>query len=322
MIRTFFVPPAPSVFLPIILFCIVAVFLFSAPAAAQAGAQSKNSSQPSTVKSALTGFENMALIPRGKFKRGSTFKEMIRGFDMCYKVDKTCQDWWLKDELPQKKIALDPFWIDIYETTNREYQKFVMDTGHRSPLDDTCETERCKAGNLWDRVWFPSGIGNQPVTQVSWEDADAYCRWKGKRLPTEAEWEKGARGTTGLIYPWGKAHPKGRARFMQKWLGTKTMTDVGHYKSGVSVYGLYDMAGNVWEWVNDWYERKYYEQSPEKNPRGPETGEFRVVRGGSWVNYPDTLRSAHRRWSRPEARFNDTGFRCAKDPVYETETIR
>ncbi len=264
-------------------------------------------------------YRGMVLIPGGKSKIGSTFKEIMKYFDMCYRVDKTCRDWWYKDELPQHKVILDDYWFDKYEVTNADYLKFVLATGHRPALDNSCETDKCREGNLWEGYTFSRSIRNQPVTQVSWDDAAAYCRWLGKRLPTEAEWERAARGPTGMMYPWGSSPPKGRANFKRKWMGTKTMTDVGHYSKGMSVYGIFDMAGNVWEWVGDWYEMNYYKKSPRKNPKGPDEGEFKVVKGGGWVNYGETLHSSIRRWSRPEARFNDTGFRCAKDAVDETQ---
>ena len=197
--------------------------------------------------------------------------------------------------------------------TNEKYLEFVLATGHRFALDQTCDTDKCRDGNLWQGASFPPRIKHLPVTQVSWHDADAICRWRGKRLPSEAEWEKAARGPSGNLYPWGARSPKNRATYGRKWRGVFTMTEVGTYSQGTSIYGVHDMAGNVWEWVDDWYDLKYYNWRRKKNPRGPTEGDFKVVRGGSWVNYPDTLRSSYRRWSQPEVRFNDTGFRCAKD---------
>ncbi|GJL79599.1 MAG: hypothetical protein NPINA01_25880 [Nitrospinaceae bacterium] len=264
----------------------------------------------------------MVKIEAGTFKRGSTFEETKDYLEMCREWDKACQLWWFQDEFPDKRITLDSYWIDMFEVSNAQYLKFVKATGHRPALDDSCLTKKCWKGNLWKGASFPQNIRNQPVTQVNWYDADAYCRWRGKRLPSEAEWEKAARGPQGNVYPWGSASPKGRATFQRKWRGVFTMTDVGSYPQGASFYGVFDMAGNAWEWVDDWYHFKYYSLGRKSNPRGPANGEFKVVRGGSWVNYPNSLRSAFRRWSRPEVRFNDTGFRCAKDAVDETEKNR
>lgn len=261
------------------------------------------------------GFSDMVEIPSGRFKMGLTFKQVNRILKMCTNVDKTCTRWWFKDEMPGHFVHLNKYWIDIYEVTNEKYLEFVQATGHRPALDDTCETEACRQGNLWKGENFPERIRNQPVTQVNWYDAVAYCKWRGKRLPTEAEWEKAARGPSGNMYPWGNSAPPGKATYRRKWRGVNTLTDVGSYPNGASVYGVHDMAGNVWEWVADWYDRHYYKKKIISNPKGPKNGKFKVVRGGSWVNYADTLHSAFRRWSRPEVRFNDTGFRCAKDSV-------
>lgn len=257
----------------------------------------------------------MVKIPAGRFKMGLSSKQVTRILNMCMKVDKTCTRWWFKDEMPRHTVYVDKYWIDIDEVTNQKYLEFVKATGHRPALDDTCKTKACRQGNLWKGKSFPKKIRNQPVTQVNWYDAVAYCKWRGKRLPTEAEWEKAARGPSGNMYPWGNSAPPGKATYRRKWRGMATMTDVGKYANGASVYGVHDMAGNVWEWVADWYDMDYYKEKIRNNPKGPESGEFKVVRGGSWVNYADTLHSAFRRWSRPEVRFNDTGFRCAKDPI-------
>jgi len=274
---------------------------------------------PSTDVSRSDDYSLMVKVEAGGFKRGSQFDETKEYLELCRKWDNACELWWFEDEFPQKKITLDSYWIDMYEVTNTQYLEFVKATGHRPALDDSCLTEKCREGNLWEGNSFPPSIRNQPVVQVSWYDADTYCRWRNKRLPSEAEWEKAARGSIGNIYPWGSAPPKGRATFQRKWQGVFTMTDVGSYPQGASIYGVFDMAGNVWEWVDDWYHFKYYSLGRKKNPHGPATGEFKGVRGGAWVNYPNALRSAFRRWSRPEVRFNDTGFRCAKDAVDETK---
>jgi len=274
-----------------------------------------NNPQKASAKPLSKKLDNfmMVRVPIGTFKMGSSFVENKRHLKKCRKYDKSCKLWWFNDEYPDRLIFLDSYWIDIHEVTNEKYLKFVLATGHRFALDETCETDKCREGNLWQGASFPPRINRQPVTQVSWYDADAYCRWRGKRLPSEAEWEKAARGPSGNLYPWGSGSPKKRATYGRKWRGVFTMTDVGTYSHGASLYGLYDMAGNVWEWVDDWYDLKYYNWGRKKNPRGPAEGEFKVVRGGSWVNHPDTLRSSFRRWSQPEVRFNDTGFRCAKD---------
>ncbi len=264
-------------------------------------------------------FSLMVKIAEGTFKRGSTFEQTKEYLQWCREYDKGCELWWFNDEFPAKLVFLDSYWIDMFEVTNQDYLEFVKATGHRPALDDSCETDKCRDGNLWEGASFPESIRRQPVTQVSWFDANAYCRWRGKRLPSEAEWEKAARGPSGSVYPWGLASPEGRATYQRKWRGVFTMTDVGSYPNGASIYGVFDLAGNVWEWVDDWYHMKYYSLGTKKNPKGPANGEFKVVRGGSWVNYPDSLRSALRRWSRPEVRFNDTGFRCAKDAIDETK---
>jgi sulfatase modifying factor 1 len=276
-------------------------------------AVSESLSEKDKADSSEDKYNRMVFVPAGVFRRGSTSDNVTRFYEMCRKADKKCKRWWFKDETPLIRVNLDAFWIDVYEVTNEKYLEFVLATGHRPALDDKCETEKCKEGNLWKGNKISYVIKRQPVTQVSWFDAVSYCEWRGKRLPTESEWEKAARGIKGNVFPWGAIHPKGKATFNRKWRGIITMTDVGIYPAGKSVYGLYDMAGNVWEWVADWYDYKYYKKKIRENPKGPDTGEFKVVRGGSWVNHADSLHSAFRRWSRPEVRFNDTGFRCAKN---------
>ena len=273
------------------------------------------------AKNSAENYSDMAHIPAGNFYMGSSFPETTTNYNLCKKFDKGCKLWWFRDERPRHTVYLKEYWIDRYETTNTDYVGFVIATGARSALDNSCKTKGCKDGNLWDGVSYPSMIRDQPVIQVSWHDADAYCRWRGKRLPTEAEWEKAARGPSGRLYPWGNEPvSRSRAVYKKKWQGINTLGSVGSHPKGVSIYGVHDMAGNAWEWVSDWYQLDYYRSSPLSNPQGSPDGKYKIVRGGSWINNPDTLHGAFRRWSLPEVRFNDTGFRCAKDSQYETET--
>ncbi len=268
----------------------------------------------------------MVLIPAGDFWMGNTPEGLNSFRSYCTRIPKVpaCKNGaYERDELPRRRVMLDAFYIDRFEVTNVLFERFVKATGHQTVA------ERRGKGAVWlpkNRGWeqevsnaawrSPNGPGSSaepthPVMQVAWYDAAAYCRWAGKRLPTEAEWEKAARGPDGRRYPWGDAWDPTRANGELRVKGT---TPVGTYPQGASPYGVHDMAGNVWEWVADWYGEGYYRWGSTRNPTGPEIGEFRVARGGSWVNEAAGLETTHRHRIGPGHPTNTLGFRCAKSP--------
>ncbi|MBI3610850.1 MAG: formylglycine-generating enzyme family protein [Nitrospirae bacterium] len=238
--------------------------------------------------------EGMAVIPAGTFIMGSD-KVDTGGVGVQLGMIRPLY----QDEHPQKEISLSTFYMDRFEVTQAQYKVFTDQTGYRFPP-------------VWKNGAIPPRRENHPVTFVSWYDALQYCRWAGKRLPTETEWEKAARGPNGLEYPWGNTYEAGRAN-----TGDSEINDtlpVGRFESGKSPYGIYDLIGNVGEWVEDWY--KPY---PGNSQTGPLFGErLKVIRGGSWGggggHYAMSLfyRAAHRLFADPLDRFPDTGFRCAK----------
>jgi formylglycine-generating enzyme required for sulfatase activity len=219
------------------------------------------------------------------------------------------------DEAPKHKVTLDAYLIGKYEVTNKQYHMFVKATGHRLP-QNCCEPKYTS----WKGDAPIEGTAELPIINVSWDDAVAFCKWVGGRLPTEAEWEKAARGTDGRLYPWGNESPMSgnRANFsfepISVWEGPASLAKKDQYEHGKSPYGAYEMAGNVWEWTGDWYDEAYYKTSPAKNPTGPANGKARVLRGGSWRNNVDTLRASNRNGKHlPEERRVYLGIRCAKD---------
>lgn len=235
----------------------------------------------------------MVLIPEGPFPMGVPHGDRDGG----------------RDEYPRHDVLVNNFYIDKFELTNSRYLEFVKATNHRIPQNPKNATR-----NLWQGDTITESLADRPVINVDWADANAYCQWAGKRLPTEAEWEKAAKGTADRRFPWGNVEPTNKhLNFNQQWIGEKTLMPVGSYELGKSPFGVYDMAGNVWEWVNDWYDAKYYEKSPAKNPTGPESGTKRVLRGSGWQNETPTVRIFTRVDSDPTIRNESTGFRCAMD---------
>jgi formylglycine-generating enzyme required for sulfatase activity len=238
-----------------------------------------------TTAEEMTGQDGapMVLVPAGDFIMGSSDGA--------------------SDEKPVHRVYLDAFYLDRFEVTISQYAKFLQTTGRKPP-------------DRWNDA-HPNFDWARPVIGVDWHDADAYCLWVGKRLPTEAEWEKAARGTDGRKYPWGSEEPTTSfANYdwesMRSWKGYGTLSPVGSYESGKSPYGLYDLGGNVWEWVADWYGPNTYHNKHDRNPNGPPAGLSKVTRGGSWADKAYSVRATNRRGIPPSDRYRDLGFRCAQ----------
>jgi serine/threonine-protein kinase len=272
------------------------------PAAPEAGKPPARAQLGDTWTSKADG-ATLVYVPAGKFYRGALeFDEQSN-----------------PDEFPLREIELDAFWIDQTEVTNAMFAAFLTAQGVESA-----------GGVPWYEVGSPDalisvqgpkwvserGYEDHPAVEVTWEAANAYCAWVDRRLPTEAEWEKAARGPKGQIYPWGDEAPNcGLVNF---WDGNKVCADgtasVGSFPAGASPYGALDMSGNVWEWTADWYDEFYYEAAPSENPTGPASGNSKVFRGGAWESGPRNLRASDRNNDQTNAARYRLGFRCALTP--------
>lgn len=243
--------------------------------------------------------DDMILIPAGTFLMGSSDEEVTSVVRALGGGELGPDVQWFAAERPQQEMHIDEFYIDKYEITNAQYKKFIEATGHSLPRH-------------WEGGTYPEGKAEHPVVYVSWEDATAYCQWVGKRLPNEFEWEKASRGTDARIWPWGNTFDITKCN-VESWEGSGSRP-VGSYPEGVSPYGVYDMAGNVWEWTSSWY--KAY---PGSDYTTTEFGEkLRVLRGGSWYHYnslgPIGARCASRDRAVPQSVSYVAGFRCAISP--------
>ncbi|KXK07921.1 MAG: Hercynine oxygenase [Nitrospirae bacterium] len=270
--------------------------------------------------------KDMVYVGHGPSVMGLDHEQQTESSKRLTAYDKRMKTPWsaeaFHDEGPAHMVFLDSYLIDKYEVSNKDYGEFIMSTSHPAPA-------------YWDdpRLNTP----HQPVVGVNWYDAKAYCEYRGKRLPTEAEWEKAARGPNANLYPWGNEFNAAKANYNRQREAT---LPVDALPEGASYYGAYNMAGNVFEWVNDWYDPQYYGKLQTMvNPTGPEkplwiggtgtyvdrltVGEKRVIRGGSWIAPEGTVRSTHRFWNHP---LNNSygvglGFRCAKVAPPELEQL-
>ena len=269
----------------------------------------------------------MVYVPAGEFEMGSDDDGVDEALALCIEYLADCGREWFEDEQPAHTLKLDAFWIDRTEVTNVRFAGFLNAQGNQTEGGVTwldLEAETCLIERAGGEYRPKSGYADHPVVEVSWYGAAAYCEWAGGRLPTEAEWECAARGPERRAFPWGDTLDGTRFNYCDAncdsdW-ADRTMDDgyartapVGSFPAGASWCEAQDLAGNVWEWVVDWYDSDYYGRSPSENPTGPASGQSRVVRGGSWLHMPNGVRGANRVPSDPDLTHDNIGFRCASD---------
>ena len=250
-------------------------------------------------------YHHMVLIPSGEFLMGST-PENVKQAKTLFREETGREplDIWFEDETPPHTVYLDAFYIDKYEVTNQQYREFVEATNYKRPFN-------------WMDAYFRQP--DKPVMGIEWIDAQSYAQWAGKRLPTEAEWEKAARGSlAGRLFSWGDEPPQ-ISRKNNDYVPGKREFSTGdweyHFQVGSDKpngYGIYETTSNVYEWCNDWYAPDYYKYSPPRNPPGPKDGASKVVRGGSWFHGSFDLRCAYRNINPPYNRSYYIGFRCVR----------
>ena len=267
----------------------------------------------------------MVYVPAGEFQMGSSDADLDAAMQACVRASGTEQqcrrDRYLHEQ-PVHTVTLDAFWIDQTEVTNAQFSKFLNDQGNQveegiSWLEPGAGHRGIEYGQIKEGtgIYRPrEGYKDYPVVEVSWFGASAYCSWAGGRLPTEAEWEYAARGPESAVYPWGNTFNQDAVNYNATGFsgsGQVHWMPAGSFPAGASWCGALDMAGNVWEWVGDWWSEGYYGRSPTHNPQGPDSGEFRLARGGSWYDDPWHVRSAYRKGlSASSARMHWIGVRC------------
>jgi len=255
---------------------------------------------PGETRTRATDGAEMLYVPAGEFLMGSA------------EADHTAA----ADEKPAHTVYLEAFWIDQTEVTNARYVRFLNALGGyqgvcggRDCLETKVEDADSHVLRQAGRFTVENGFEDHPLIEVSWYGAQAYCEWAGARLPTEAEWEKAARGVDGRLYPWGNAAPDcGKAQYGD--CAGKTIP-AGSRPAGASPYGALDMAGNVWEWVADGYDPAYYAGSPAQNPQGAGSSKHKAFRGGSWGYLLKFIRTTDRARNSPTYAGLNLGFRCA-----------
>jgi formylglycine-generating enzyme required for sulfatase activity len=263
----------------------------------------------------------MVCVPSGEFQMGSTEAEVYAALEMCNQYQADCDRAWFEGESPVHTVTLDGFWMDQTEVTNGQYAQCVV--------AGVCDPPRASASYTRDSYYGNSAYDDYPVILVSWYSARAYCEWAGGRLPTEAEWEYAARGPEGRTFPWGDAFDGTRLNYCDAncgfdWAdqavddGYADTAPVGSYPGGASWAGVLDLAGNVWEWVADWYAD--YPSEQQENPTGPASGHYRVARGGSWYVDRVYTRCTFRHRDGPDVSHNVIGFRCVS-PVASSEIL-